>query len=463
MTSRKFDKVPLASLGWDHRRSNGDHFIINSHGPNPSLSSSEGDFDSFDFDDALIRALNEMGCTKPTLVQKLAMKPVMRGDNCLIAAETGSGKTLSYLAPIFQNVCDTIKSSASNSPPNSPLALVITPGRELCDQITDVCNNLVKYSEIPISCHSITGGRLKQKMLNPDIKNVDILIGSFGAISKLTTTKVYNLDRVQHLVLDEADTLLDDTFNEKVNHFLRKFPLQTQRSQSERSGYSGVQVIMASATMPRSAEEILSQTIPFDSFTKITTDSLHRLLPHVPQKFVRLSHLDKPTKLLELVKKDVDRKLPLIIFSNKSNRCDWVSMFLNENGIACTNLNGTMSQHFRENRYEDFKNGKHLVLSCTDIVSRGLDTTNTHHVINFDVPMNVSDYIHRCGRVGRVGSQSNCGLVTTLVCHPTEADLVKKIEFAARKTIAEELTNVNANVKRLIDSRVANNQLQSQP
>ena len=147
----------------------------------------------------------------------------------------------------------------------------------------------------------------------------------------------------------------------------------------------GVQLIMASATIPRSAEEILSDVIPYESFNKITTENLHRLLPHVPQKFIRLSHLDKPPMLLELVKKDVSRQLPVIVFSNHTNRCDWISMFLNENGISCVNLNGDMSQHFRQNRFSEYQSGKHMVLACTDVVSRGLDTRSTHHVINYDV------------------------------------------------------------------------------
>lgn len=126
-------------------------------------------------------------------------------------------------------------------------------------------------------------------------------------------------------------------------------------------------------------------------------------------------------------------------------------MFLNEQGVPCVNLNGTMSQHFRENRFAEYQSGQHLVLSCTDIASRGLDTTRTHHVINYDVPTNISDYIHRCGRVGRVGSQVASGLVTTLVCNPTEVELVQQIEFAARKTHADELPNVNANIKRLLN------------
>ena len=435
--------MPLTSSGWDHRQSNGDYFIINSRGPNPSIVDDGADFAQLGLGELVVDSLKEMGYKKPTLIQKLASKHVLRGENCLIAAETGSGKTVSYLAPLIDNVHQR-KVDCGGNPPNTPSAVIITPGRELCEQIAEVCTKLTK--SLPIETVSVVGGHLKQKMLNPVVKDVDILIGSFGAISKLTTTKVYNMSRVQYLVLDEADTLLDDSFNEKLLHFLRRFSFQMTQPED---GIQGVQAILASATIPRSAEQILGNVIPFGSFSKITTQHLHRLLPHVPQKFLRLSHLDKPAKLLEIVKKDIVRNLAVIIFSNKSDRCDWVSMFLNENGIPCTNLNSDMNNHFRENRFTEFMNGKVQVLSCTDVVSRGLDTVNTHHVINYDVPTNMSDYIHRCGRVGRVGSKVASGLVTTFVCHSSEADLVKKIEFAARK-MGDDLPNVNANIKRLL-------------
>lgn len=394
-----------------------------------------------------------MGCIKPTLIQKLATKAVLRGENSLIAAETGSGKTISYLAPIIQNILDyktsnSIGDEPLDKPLNAPLALVITPGRELCEQISTVGDSLM--ANLPIKSQCITGGRLKRTMLNADYQEVDILFATFGAISKLTTNRIFRLDQLKHLVLDEADTLLDDSFNEKLVYFLRKLPLQSTRPSE---GIQGVQTIMVSATIPRSAEEILSQVVPYSSFTKLATKHLHRLLPHVPQKFVRLSHLDKPARLLELVKKDVSRQLPVVVFSNRSDRCDWVSMFLNENDVPCVNLNGSMAEHFRNGRFEEFRSGQNLVLSCTDVVSRGLDTTNVHQVINYDVPTNISDYIHRCGRIGRVGHQST-GTVTTFVCHPTEAELVQKLEYAARKTHNDELPNVNANIKRLINSQV---------
>lgn len=418
--SRKLDRVPLVSRGWGHRKTNGDHFVINSHGPNPSILREEDcDFRQLNLSEPVTENLIAMGCIKPTNIQQLATKVVLRGENCLIAAETGSGKTLSYLAPVVENILayKTSKSVVDTPLKNAPLALIITPGRELCEQINHVGQSLI--GDLPIKSHCLTGGRLKRDMLDADFQEVDILFATFGAISKMVTNRIYNLSQLKHLVLDEADTLLDDSFNEKLIHFLRKLPLNVTRE----APVNGIQAIMASATIPRSAEEILSQVIPYDSFNKVTTQQVHRLLPHVPQKFIRLSHLDKPTRLLELVKKEVSRKLPVIIFSNRSDRCDWVSLFLNENGIDCINLNGDMAQHFRVGRFAEFQSGQKLVLSCTDVVSRGLDTTNAHHVVNYDVPTNISDYIHRCGRIGRVGSNRASGVVTTFVCHPTEADL----------------------------------------
>ena len=305
---RKLDRIPLISQGWGHRKANGDYFIINSHGSNPSiLEDDDIDFSSLKLNDTLVANLSKMGLTKPTLIQKMATKSVLKGENCLIAAETGSGKTVSYLAPIVQNVCDHKLNYLGEVPLNSPLAVVITPGRELSEQVFQVSENMT--AGLPIISRCITGGRLKRDTLNADFKEVDILFASMGALSKMITHRIYNMSRVQHLVLDESDTLLDDSFNDKMLYILRKFPLQTT---TPVTGFKeGVQLVMASATIPRSVEQILGEIVPYSSFAKITTEQLHRLLPHVIQRFYKLSYLDKPARLLELVKKETSRQVIL--------------------------------------------------------------------------------------------------------------------------------------------------------
>lgn len=159
---RKFGKVPLASQSWEHRKTNNDYFTINSHKPNPSFLHSDEDFASLNLHEPLTAALASLGYVKPTLIQKLACKPVLKGENCLIAAETGSGKTLSYLIPLIQNLLQHKRTfPSSQRPMNSPLVIVLTPGRELCEQISEVAEKLISmFPSENIKSQCITGGML---------------------------------------------------------------------------------------------------------------------------------------------------------------------------------------------------------------------------------------------------------------------------------------------------------------
>lgn len=130
---------------------------------------------------------------------------------------------------------------------------------------------------------------------------------------------------------------------------------------------------------------------------------------------------------------------------------DYVSIFLNDNGVNCINLNGDMLQKIRIGRFEQFQNGSVDVLSTTDIGSRGLNTTRARHVINFDFPMHSADYIHRCGRVGRLGSQANC-YVTNFISSLSEIDLVKQIEYSVRAQT--HLQSVDANITNIINKKI---------
>ncbi|CAG2060082.1 unnamed protein product, partial [Timema podura] len=188
-----------------------------------------------------------------------------------------------------------------------------------------------------------------------------------------------------------------------------------------------VQLSLISATMPTSLPEILGEVVAMDSLVKVTTSHLHRILPHVPQKFMRLGRSQKPEQLLKLVKADLANKEPVIVFSNKATTCDWVSMFLNENGVKCVNFNGEMVYVLRQGKFKQFQDGEVNVIACTDIGSRGLNTIRVRHVINYDFPLYMADYIHRCGRTGRVGSSKD-GHVTNFVAGTLEVNLVQEIE-----------------------------------
>jgi len=214
---------------------------------------------------------------------------------------------------------------------------------------------------------------------------------------------------------------------------------------------AGTQLVLASATMPTNTREILQKVIDVDTIREVVSPHLHRLMPHVTQKFLRMSKADRPATILSLVKQDIAKRRPLIVFSNKSTTSDYVSIFLNNSGVNCLNLNGDMLMKIRLGRFEQFQNGHCDVLSTTDVGSRGLDTTRARHVVNFDFPLHVSDYIHRCGRIGRVGNMDKA-LVTNLISSRREIDVVQRIEHAART--GGLLPDVNANIRNIINKRI---------
>lgn len=242
----KFGSIELASQGWKHHKAKGDFFTIHpsiqveNRVPGNDITAS---FDQLGLDPRIVKNLAKFfNVTQCTYVQREGIPQMLAGDHTLIAAETGCGKTLAYLVPIVQQILQSKKQSRAGGGLlnfNSPIGLVLTPGRELgkcsvsnifiiikhffaATQIGEVADKLC--TDLDISVNVLLGGRTKQKMLNPVFDDVDLLIGTIGATSKLVTTGVYRMHLCQHVVLDEADTLLDDSFNEKLKHFLRRFP-----------------------------------------------------------------------------------------------------------------------------------------------------------------------------------------------------------------------------------------------
>ncbi|XP_016992234.1 probable ATP-dependent RNA helicase DDX28 [Drosophila rhopaloa] len=444
----KFGSLSLASKGWLHNKSKGDYFILNASVAGQELHDEMQPVDGFlnssglQIHPQLLDNLQgELGIKLLTGIQKQGIPIVHGKEHCLIAAETGCGKTITYLLPILDKL---LQREAPERKLNTPRALILTPGRELATQIAGVATKLTQGTNLNVQ--SLLGGNTKHLMMSPQFEEVDILVATLGALSKLVTTGIFRMEHVRHLVLDEADTLLDDTFTDKLTYFLRRFPFHLVQKDD-----TGTQLILASATMPTNTREILHKVIDVDTIREVVSPHLHHLMPHVTQKFLRMSKADRPATLLSLVKQDLSKRRPLIVFSNKSTTSDYVSIFLNNSGVNCLNLNGDMLMKIRFGRFEQFQNGHCDVLSTTDVGSRGLDTTRARHVINFDFPLHVSDYIHRCGRIGRVGNLDKA-LVTNLISSRREIDVVQRIEHAART--GGLLPNVNANIRNIINKRI---------
>ncbi|XP_023303405.2 probable ATP-dependent RNA helicase DDX28 [Lucilia cuprina] len=450
----KFGTQSLASTGWLSNKAKGDWFQINATVSEQEKAKEMVDIQEFlqtsrlRFDETLLHNLKtELEVKTLTNIQCKGWPQLSENHHTLIAAETGCGKTICYLLPIIQKIMERKALSENQRKLNSPLAIVLTPSRELASQIGGVIEKLTR--NLQVQAKTILGGNTKHLMLNPDFEDVDIVVASVGAMSKLVTTGIYRMDHVRHVVLDEADTLLDDSFSDKLVHFMKRFPFH--KNLSQKPDDIGTQLVLASATMPTNIDELLHKVIDIQTIQEVVSPHLHKLMPHVDQRFLRVNKSDRPAHLLSIVKKELSLRRPVIIFSNKTPTCDYVSIFLNNSGINCLNLNGDMLMKIRLGRFEQFQNAECDVLSTTDIGSRGLDTTRARHVINFDFPLHVSDYIHRAGRIGRVGNMEKC-LVTNLISSRREIDVVQRIEHAAR--CGGLLPDVNANIKNIINKKI---------
>ncbi|XP_041353805.1 probable ATP-dependent RNA helicase DDX28 [Gigantopelta aegis] len=455
-TYNEFDPQVLASHGWKHRKSAGDHFTVMCRERNPALLTEETElsFANFSLNDRLQNGLHQLGFHTPTNIQSLAIPKILKGGDVLCAAETGSGKTLAYLLPLVEIIYQQNQLMTKEISKNSPKAIILVPSRELADQIMDVAEKLAPYSGI--ITHTAVGGRgTKQRLAWYEWKPMDVLISTPGILKKLLSNNKIHRSYLQHIVLDEADTLLDDSFSDDVKNILRK--LQLSKGGGGTDSQLGVvmdtQFILVGATMPRSIEQVIGEIIPAESLQKVTTSHLHYIMPHVPQKFLRLLPSQKAEMIIKLASDSHKKGVPTMIFCNKSNTCFWLSETLREMGVNNVLMNGVMQEQKRHAEYESFKSGHTDILVATDIASRGLDTINVQHVINFDFPLFMSDYIHRAGRVGRVSSRTN-GLVSNFVTHLWDVDLLWNIETAVRKNT--ELHNVNANIKRKLTSIIIN-------
>lgn len=226
----KFGTIPLASSGWLHKKSKGDWFTINATVTEEEKSKDMQDLHAFlvtaqlPLADQLLENLKqELDIKQLTSIQCQGWPKIYDYHHTLLAAETGCGKTLCYLTPIIQRIVERKQSAANQRKMNSPLCIILTPGRELAAQIGNVAKDLC--TDMDVRVKTILGGNTKRLMMNPEFDDVDIVVASVGALSKLVTTGIYRMDHVRHVVLDEADTLLDDSFSDKLVHFMKRFPV----------------------------------------------------------------------------------------------------------------------------------------------------------------------------------------------------------------------------------------------
>ncbi|CAG9764690.1 unnamed protein product [Ceutorhynchus assimilis] len=420
----KLEEIPLASKGWTNNKARHDHFTVY---PLPDNIEERHSFTEYGINRQIIDELKNYGIKNATEFQHRAIPTIQQGHHTLLAAETGCGKTISYLVPIIQKLVQTEQPKALNT----PKVVVLVPNRELAYQIGDMAAKLGQ--PLGLSIKTIVGGRIKRNMENPTFEEVDIIVATTGALSKLSTVGIYKLGEVQSLVLDEADTLMDDSFQEKLEILIKRM--------------SQAQLVLVSATLPKKVSDIL---VPYaDNMQQVLSPRLHKPLLNITQKFFRITKSLKPTSLLKTVKTN---KHPMLVFVNRNETCKWLAMYLRENGVPCANLSGDMNFAIRIEQWNQFVKGETNILAATDIGSRGLNTIQVRHVLNYDFPLYAADYIHRIGRVGRLGSHEDCLVTNFITNNEMEIKLLQQIELSIRKN--QPLTNVDGNITKLLQQKI---------
>uniref|UniRef100_A0A8C3PT14 RNA helicase n=1 Tax=Calidris pygmaea TaxID=425635 RepID=A0A8C3PT14_9CHAR len=323
---------------------------------------------------ALLAGLEGLSIGRPTAVQRLAIPALRRGRSALCAAETGSGKTLAAVGPA------------------SPRGLVVLPSRELAAQVGAVAAALCRAAGLQV--RGLRGGGAAgglRRQLRAAPPGAAVLVGTPGALREALRRRFLALGRLRWMVLDEADALMDESF-------------------------ARTQVVVVGATFPTGLSQTLGKFTDVGRFITLSTQSLHRLPPHVQQKFVRLKGQDKPPELLQLLKERLASGGAVLIFCNSASTVNWLGYILDDHKIKHLRLQGQMSAAARAGIFASFQKGDVPVLVCTDLASRGLDTSSVQLVVNYDFPDTLQDYLHRAGRVGRVGSKVP-GAVVSFVTH----------------------------------------------
>jgi ATP-dependent RNA helicase RhlE len=348
-------------------------------------------FAEIGFAEPILKAVLEQGYTKPTPIQAQAMPHVMQGRDVMGAAQTGTGKTAAFVLPILQNILPMASSSAS--PARHPIrALVLTPTRELADQVADNAFKYAKYTDIRTAV--VFGGVDMSAQTTLLRSGVELLIATPGRLLDHITQKTANLSQVQILILDEADRMLDMGFLPDLQRIISLIPAQRQ-------------TLLFSATFSPEIKK-LAQSYLRDPVTievarqNAAADTVRQVIHMVPSERKK----DAVVKVLNArIQQGLSRQA--IVFTNSRIGCSKLASALERSGIKAGAIHGDKSQIERMQILESFKNGSMDVLVATDVAARGLDIADMPCVINHELPFNAEDYVHRIGRTGRAGAQGD--------------------------------------------------------
>jgi ATP-dependent RNA helicase RhlE len=368
-------------------------------------------FDSLGLSADLLRTVAEEGYVEPTPVQAKAIPLVLAGGDVLAAAQTGTGKTAAFTLPILDRLRG--HANTSFSPARHPVrVLILVPTRELAMQVDESVRTYGRT--VPLRSTVVYGGMPMEPQIKALRDGVEILVATPGRLLDLVGQRVANLGQVEILVLDEADRMLDMGFLPDIQRIIALLPARRQNLMF--SATFSDEIRRLSRTILRNPDEV--EVAPRNT----TVEAIRQIVYPVDR--------DRKEELLaHLIRKDDLRQL--LVFTRTKIGATRLATWLDRQGLNAVAIHSDRSQPERTRALEEFKNGEIRVLVATDVAARGLDIEDLPHVVNFELPWNPQDYIHRIGRTGRAGATGDAISLVTI----DEADLLRGVQRLLRQAI----------------------------
>ena len=365
-------------------------------------------FEKYRIAEGIKKSISKQGFTKPTDIQYKSIPPILRGEDVLAIAQTGTGKTAAFAIPILH----LLQERKIDRRPDGVKCLVMAPTHELAIQIESVFYTLGKHTNITSFC--IHGGVNQEPQIKELNNGVDVLIATPGRLFDLQSQGVLLLDRVEILVLDEADHMLDLGFIKDIRDLMRHLPRKRQ-------------TLFFSAT--------INETIKDLAYSLVTDAIRIQISPKDPvakniEHAVAFIEMDDKRFFLEgLIKQHLEKKI--LVFVRTKVRAERVKKAMERVGLECNTIHSDIDQEEREFTMEDFRSGDLKVLIATDVSARGIDVPNVEYVVNYDLPDTSENYVHRVGRTGR---GTNKGQAVSF-CSTEEKEVLAEIEENLGKPI----------------------------
>ncbi len=387
-----------------------------------AVQPSTSTFDQFGLAPDILKAIADQGYTTPTPIQAQAIPVVLAGRDVMGAAQTGTGKTASFSLPIIQRLLPSASTSAS--PARHPVrALILTPTRELADQ---VAANVRAYAQHTALRSAVVFGGVDMNPQSAELRRgVEILIATPGRLLDHVQQKTANLGQVQMLVLDEADRMLDMGFLPDLQRILNLLPKERQ-------------TLLFSATFSPEIKRLAATYLRNPQTIEVARSN--STATNVTQIVYEVAEGDKTGAVVQLIR---ERGLKqVIVFCNSKIGASRLARQLERSGVVATAIHGDRTQSERMQALDAFKRGEIEALVATDVAARGLDIAELPAVINFDLPFNAEDYVHRIGRTGRAGASGDA----LSLCSPNERKQLADIEKLIKRPIEVQRLTVDVPV-----------------